>query len=61
MPVEQRERIFDAFYTTKENGQGLGLLSVKAAAQMHRGRALTIESPLGGACFRVNLPVDATA
>ncbi len=60
IPTEQRERIFDAFYTTKENGQGLGLLSVKAAAQMHRGRALAIESPLGGACFRVNLPVEST-
>jgi signal transduction histidine kinase len=61
VPVDQRERIFDAFYTTKSDGQGLGLLSVKAAAQMHRGRALVIESPLGGACFRVNLPLEPTA
>lgn len=61
VPVEQRERVFDAFYTTKENGQGLGLLSVKAAAQMHRGRVLVVESPLGGACFRVNLPLEPAA
>jgi len=61
VPVEQRERVFDAFYTTRENGQGLGLLSVKAAAQMHRGRVLVVESPLGGACFRVSLPLDAAS
>lgn len=61
IPVEERERVFDPFYTTKPNGQGLGLLSVKAAAQMHRGRVVAVESPLGGACFRLSLPVEAAA
>ena len=59
IPEDQRERVFDAFYTTKDEGRGLGLLSVKAAAQMHRGRILVQESPLGGACFRLTLPLNS--
>jgi signal transduction histidine kinase len=58
IPEDQRTRVFDAFYTTKPEGHGLGLLSVKAAAQMHRGRVVVLESPLGGACFRITMPLD---
>ena len=61
IPPEERDRIFDPFYSTKPNGQGLGLLSVKASAQMHRGRVVVLESPLGGACFRVSLPLENPA
>lgn len=58
IPAEEREHVFEAFYTTKPDGNGLGLLSVKAAAQMHRGRVVVIESPLGGACFRISMPLE---
>ena len=61
VPEDQREKIFDAFYTTKEGGLGLGLISVSAAAQVHRGGITVNNSPLGGACFRVTLPVQSTA
>jgi len=61
VPKEERERIFDVFYTTKPQGLGLGLLSVRAAAQVHHGRITVGESPLGGACFRVTLPIHAAA
>jgi two-component system sensor histidine kinase HydH len=55
VPEKVRERIFKAFYTTKSSGTGLGLLSVRTCAEMHRGRAEVTASPLGGACFRLEL------
>lgn len=55
VPEDVREKLFDAFFTTKEHGTGLGLLSVKACAQMHGGSVEVSRSPLGGACFAVRL------
>lgn len=56
VPADRRTRIFDALYTTKPSGMGLGLLSVKEAVKAHEGRVEVCDSPLGGACFRVRLP-----
>jgi two-component system sensor histidine kinase HydH len=61
VPEKARERIFKAFYTTKTSGTGLGLLSVKTCAEMHHGRAAVTASPLGGACFRLDLRNAAPA
>jgi two-component system, LuxR family, sensor kinase FixL len=48
--------IFDPFYTTKENGLGLGLSISRKIAQAHGG-TLTVESRRGaGATFRLKLP-----
>ena len=55
IPESQRQKIFEAFYTTKESGSGLGLLSVHACALTHGGYAEAVDSPLGGACIRVVL------
>lgn len=52
-----REHLFSPFYTTKKNGTGLGLLSVKAAVTAHAGQIEALASPLGGACFRIVLPL----
>jgi signal transduction histidine kinase len=57
VPEDQRQRIFGAFYTTKEMGTGLGLLSVRSCADEHRGRVEVLRSPLGGACFRLTVPL----
>lgn len=59
VPVEERERIFDPFYTTKPVGQGTGLgLSVATAvAEDHGGRVeLGEDDALGGARFTLVLP-----
>ncbi|MCF8111098.1 MAG: HAMP domain-containing histidine kinase [Desulfobacteraceae bacterium] len=55
--IEQslRETVMEPFYTTKENGNGLGLLSVRACAEVHQGKVEISESDLGGACFSVLL------
>jgi signal transduction histidine kinase len=54
---ELRKQVFDPFYSTKEHGSGLGLLSVKVCAAEHDGSVSILDSDLGGACFRVNFPL----
>jgi signal transduction histidine kinase len=56
VPADSRETIFEAFYSSKPNGLGLGLMSVKACAADHDGTVEVLDSDLGGACFRVTLP-----
>jgi signal transduction histidine kinase len=53
---ERREDIFVAFHTTKPDGTGLGLFSVRSAAEALGGEVGVEDSPLGGACFRITLP-----
>jgi signal transduction histidine kinase len=56
VPPDKRESIFTAFESSKPEGLGLGLLSVRAAVVV-QGATLTVDtSPLGGAAFIVQLP-----
>lgn len=54
---ERRPGLFDALVTTKADGNGMGLFSVKAAAHALGGGATVDEAPGGGALFRVTLPL----
>jgi signal transduction histidine kinase len=56
VPADRRAAIFEAFYSSKAHGTGLGLLTVKVTAEEHGGTVEVAESELGGACFRVTLP-----
>ncbi len=57
IPADRLPHLFDPFYTTKPDGNGLGLISVKACAELHGGTVAVTRSDLGGACFRVTLPL----
>lgn len=53
---EAAKRVFDAFYTTKEHGTGLGLVSVRSCAQLHGGDVeIRRSTELGGAAIEVRL------
>ncbi|MCA9256963.1 MAG: GHKL domain-containing protein, partial [Phycisphaerales bacterium] len=52
-----RERLFDPFVTTKETGMGVGLSICKSIVESHGGRIETDQGELGGALFRVVLPL----
>jgi signal transduction histidine kinase len=58
---QARERIFDAFFTTRSQGTGVGLAVVKRIADEH-GFVITVESGAGrGATFRVSLGRELAA
>ena len=64
VPVKLREQIFERFVhgegpadTAIGAGSGLGLAIVNAVAKSHGGSAEVGESDLGGALFRVRLPL----
>jgi C4-dicarboxylate-specific signal transduction histidine kinase len=53
------ERIFDAFYTTKSGGLGMGLSVCRAIVEAHRGRLWATTGTPHGATFQLTLPVSA--
>lgn len=56
IPAEIRERVFEAYFTTKERGTGLGLAIVKQNVELFGGR-VELESEVGrGTCFRLRFP-----
>jgi two-component system sensor histidine kinase HydH len=58
VPAELREQIFNPFFTSKENGVGLGLSIVAKIVDDHRG-SIRLKSQAGeGACFHVFLPTN---
>ena len=61
VPPDKLECIFEPGFTTKAAGTGLGLLSVQAFATSCNARISVDRSHLGGACFRLHLPVPGTA
>ena len=61
LAAEARERIFDAFYTTRSHGVGIGLAVVKRIIDDHSpfGARIEVDSPeSGGARFTVELSTD---
>ena len=61
IPESQRDRLFDAFYTTRAHGVGIGLAGVKRVCDDH-GFGLEVLSEAGkGATFRVVIPAPAPA
>lgn len=57
VPAERRADLFTSLTTTKPDGSGLGLFSVKACANGLGGSVDVEDSPLGGALFRIRLPL----
>jgi signal transduction histidine kinase len=50
------DHVFDAFYTTKAEGLGMGLAIVRSIVVAHGGRAGARNNPEGGATFSFALP-----
>jgi signal transduction histidine kinase len=53
---EHLQRIFDLYFTTKDQGSGIGLSMVYRTVQMHDGEIEVQSTPGAGTTFRVLLP-----
>ena len=53
------DRLFEAFYTTKENGMGIGLAVSRTIIQAHGGRLWAMPNAPQGAIFHFTLPTDS--
>jgi len=57
IPPEKIDRIFNPFFTTKDNGTGLGMAISKKIVEAHDGTIDVLSEPGKGAEFVVNLPL----
>jgi PAS domain S-box-containing protein len=57
VPVENIDRIFEAFFTTKQRGTGLGLVITRSIIQSHGGRIWATANSGAGATFHFTLPI----
>jgi signal transduction histidine kinase len=56
LPVDEAERIFDAFFTTKPQGTGMGLSVSRRIIESHGGRLSASPNAGQGAIFQFTLP-----
>jgi two-component system, LuxR family, sensor kinase FixL len=57
IPEEKMEQIFEAFFTTKEEGMGLGLSVCRTIITAHRGKLWATNNTDRGATFHFSLPI----
>jgi PAS domain S-box-containing protein len=59
IPLENRQKIFQLFFTTRPGGNGIGLASTFRIVQLHNG-SIDFTSEVGrGTTFRIELPLAA--
>jgi two-component system sensor histidine kinase HydH len=61
VPAENRERIFYPFFTTREQGTGVGLAEVHEAVASQGGSVEVRDRVGGGAVFVIHLPVEESS
>ncbi len=61
IPAELRQRVFEPYFTTKDDGTGLGLALVRVTLEAHRGTISVSETPGGGATFAIVFPRAGTS
>ncbi|AIL10258.1 ATP-binding protein [Stenotrophomonas maltophilia] len=57
LPADHPERVFDAFWTTKSHGLGLGLSLSRSMIEANDGQIRAERPAGGGACFVFDLPI----
>jgi hypothetical protein len=61
LPPEGAARLFDAFYTNKSGGMGIGLSVSRSIIERHHGRLVAQPNEGPGATFVFSIPVARAA
>ena len=61
LPAEKTDQIFDAFFTTKPQGSGMGLAISRSILESHGGRLWATANDGQGATFHFTVPIAADA
>jgi two-component system sensor kinase FixL len=60
IPADRLPRVFDAYFSTRADGMGMGLAISRTIVEAHRGRISVESEPGGPTTFRVWLPAAPT-
>jgi signal transduction histidine kinase len=60
IPPESVDSLFDAFYTTKSGGMGIGLFVSRSIVERHQGRLWAEPNDGPGATFSFSIPLQTT-
>jgi C4-dicarboxylate-specific signal transduction histidine kinase len=61
LPPQQADQVFDAFFTTKPHGTGMGLRISRSIVESHGGRLWAADNSPRGASFHFALPTKIEA
>src|SRR5712691_740649 len=61
LPPQQADQIFNAFFTTKLHGTGMGLSISRSIVESHSGRLWAVDNSPRGASFHLILPTKVEA
>ncbi|NOY28910.1 MAG: PAS domain-containing protein [Planctomycetes bacterium] len=61
LPAEQAEQVFDAFFSNKSEGMGMGLAISRSIIESHGGRMWMMPNSEQGVTFHFSLPIEKEA